>query len=84
MSDPKKQLSKLTLKQIRKSINLTQKEFSHKLGIAERTLQDWERGKRSIRFSVVQIVILEDMLTSIGKNFSDLAEDLSNRNTHSQ
>ena len=34
------------IRELRKSINLTRKEFSEHVGIPIRTLEDWEAGRR--------------------------------------
>jgi len=35
----------MNVKEIRKKLNLTQKEFSNKYNISIRTLQEWEQGR---------------------------------------
>ena len=36
------------LKEIRTRTGLTQKEFAQAIGVSDRTIQDWEQGRRGI------------------------------------
>ena len=39
-------MNKEKIKEIRKSLNLTQKEFAEKLNVSDRTIRNWESGKK--------------------------------------
>lgn len=36
-----------TMKELRKSLGLTQKQFGEKYGIPRRTIEDWDRGLKT-------------------------------------
>lgn len=56
-ADPaQKEVSATRLKEIRKSLDMTQLEFAEYLGVARRTEQDWELGNRKIPNTVVEIL----------------------------
>lgn len=44
------------MKEIRKSVNMTQKEFSEFLNIPIRTLQDWEQERRTPPEYVTELI----------------------------
>jgi putative transcriptional regulator len=39
----------IDIKRIRKQVNASQAEFAHLIGVSERTLQNWEQGRRKPR-----------------------------------
>ena len=39
----------LDIKRIRQQVNASQAEFAHLIGVSERTLQNWEQGRRKPR-----------------------------------
>lgn len=44
------------IKKIRKETGLTMAEFSKRLGIPYRTIQDWEAGRRSCAGYIVELI----------------------------
>lgn len=47
MTENKENQPPVTILSIRRSLGLTQLEFSHVTGIPRRTIQDWERDRRT-------------------------------------
>lgn len=73
------------LKEIRESLNLTQKEFSDKIGFAQATYSQIENGVRNINERIIKLIcqefnVNEDWLrTGIGEMFNyeaDLLETI--------
>lgn len=54
--DPNAEVTPARLREIRKTLGLTQTEFGQYLGSALRTVQDWELGNRKIPNTVVEIL----------------------------
>lgn len=56
-ADPaQKELDATKLKEVRKSLNMTQADFAEYLGAARRTVQDWELDNRKIPNTVVEVL----------------------------
>ena len=47
----------MTMREIRKSLGLTQKEFGKKYGIPRRTIEDWDRGIKAPTHYWVEIFV---------------------------
>lgn len=56
-------MNELDVKAIRKKLGLTQKKLAEKLGVAEATVQNWERG---LTIPATKYSILSDMLSASG------------------
>lgn len=69
---------RMTLKQLRKSLQLTQENLAILLGVSKDTIRHYETGRRTPAFTVSQIRTLEMLLGEVGKSWGDLANDLSN------
>jgi transcriptional regulator with XRE-family HTH domain len=50
MTSEKSSGSQSTLKTLRESVNLTQPELSHRIGVGIRIIGDWESGRKLPRF----------------------------------
>ncbi|QCS50322.1 helix-turn-helix transcriptional regulator [Picosynechococcus sp. PCC 11901] len=69
--------NKLTLRELRKLLGLSQSRFADALGVSRGTISFWERGIYKPALSIEQIKTLEDMLSTIGLKFRDLPDDVS-------
>ena len=56
----------MTIKELRDLLNVSRAEFSRRYGIPSRTLEDWERGKRTPPPYVV--TLLERVVTEDKQN----------------
>lgn len=56
----------MTIKEIRDLLNVSRAEFSRRYGIPSRTLEDWEKGKRTPPPYV--ITLLERVVTEDKQN----------------
>lgn len=45
-----------TIKEIRQSVQMTQKQFAEFLGIPKRTIENWEMGQRSPPEYVINLI----------------------------
>ncbi len=54
----------MTVLEIRKKLNITQKEFGNLFGIPLRTIQNWEYGNRKVPDYIVNM--MEEILVSRG------------------
>lgn len=46
----------MTIKEIRKDMGLSQKDFSDRFGLSVRTLQNWEQGRREVPVYVLKMI----------------------------
>lgn len=69
--------NKLTLKELRKRLGLSQRTFAKALKVRQATISEWERGIYRPALSIEQIKTLEDMLSTVGLKFRDLPDDVS-------
>ena len=71
----------MTMKEIRKSLGLTQKEFGKKYKIPRRTIEDWDRGMKSPPSYWVEIFVkllkYEKVYGEL--NDSDIQSDVSTK-----
>ena len=68
------------IRELRKSINLTRKEFSEHVGIPIRTLEDWEAGRRKPPEYIPRLIAYqlkyEELLRKVSiQNMSDRREE---------
>lgn len=68
---------KITLKTLRKKLNLSQTSFGERFGVSRETVSLWERGLRQPSFSIEQIKILNEMLKSAGIEIDDIDEKVA-------
>jgi transcriptional regulator with XRE-family HTH domain len=65
---------KTVLRELREQLGYTQQQFATRLGIATRTLWQWESGKVEPSFTVKQLRILRFELARAGISLDDLLE----------
>ena len=51
-----KECINVTIKEIRKDMGLSQKDFSDRFGLSVRTLQNWEQGRREVPVYVLKMI----------------------------
>lgn len=49
-------MTKDDIKKLRESLLMTQAEFGDELGVAESTVNRWEKGKRTPRFTYIKLM----------------------------
>lgn len=64
------------LKKLREELAMSQEDFARELGISTQTISRWETGRNVPTFTVPQMKALERLLRSIGKQISDLPDQL--------
>ena len=60
-------ISGLTIKKLRESQNLTQKELAVKIGVSDKTVSKWETGR-----GLPDISIIDDLAKSLGVSLTEL------------
>lgn len=64
------------LKQIRKALGMTHRQFAEALGTYPKTIVRWEKGETKPMFSVPQMKALQREMKKIGLDIDDLPDDL--------
>ncbi|ANV91916.1 helix-turn-helix transcriptional regulator [Picosynechococcus sp. PCC 8807] len=67
----------ITLKVLRRKLNMNQSQFAQALGVRRETVSQWERGVYKPSLSIDQIKRLQDLLTQVDLTFKDLPDDLA-------
>ncbi len=58
-------------------LDVSQKEFSRRIGVDDSTLRRWKSGKSEARFSLHQMKALKKELESVGLALEDLPDSFS-------
>jgi transcriptional regulator with XRE-family HTH domain len=58
-------------------LDVSQKEFSRRIGVDDSTLRRWKSGTSEARFSLTQIKALKRELEAVGLSLEDLPDSFS-------
>lgn len=60
------------LKTIRKLLNLTQKEFAHRIDSDQNVVSRWERGVYEATFTIAQVKAMDELLAEASLTWQDV------------
>ena len=69
----------MTIKEVRKKLKLSQKDFGKRLLVSRQTVCSWENGQYEMTLNLLQMKVLDELLRQIGKSFKDLPDTSADR-----